>query len=88
MRPQRGVNPLRRIFLHAGDQVAVNVDDNDYAIARFASRTIADVAAKMRFVAREFYNIELGPGIPASDDTFDNACIRGLTLDLNRLAAV
>lgn len=63
------------------------MDENDYAIARFASQTIADVAAKMRVVATEIHDLRLGPAPCDEDDRLDDAFVRGVVLDLNRFAA-
>lgn len=73
--------------LRAAETAAENAADQVMAaIASFPSRTVADVAAKMRIIATEIRAVQLGPGAASAGD-IEEAFIRGAAVDLNRLAA-
>src|SRR5690348_4983109 len=89
---RRGGTALQRVDLDRlrdAQQAAEDAADQAIrAIAMFPSRTVADVAAKMRIVAAEIEGVVLGPGVSAeADESLNAAFARGVALDLNRLAA-
>ncbi|MDE2165537.1 MAG: hypothetical protein KGJ66_04275 [Alphaproteobacteria bacterium] len=80
---QGELEPLREAQEAAEDAA----DEAMFALARFPARTLADAAAKTRFVATHVFSLQLGPRVAGAGDTLHEAFVRGVALDLNRLAA-
>jgi hypothetical protein len=89
---RRGSTALQRADLDRLRQAQIEAEEAAdsalRAIAAFPSRSVADVAAKMRIVACEIEGVALGPDAKAEPGEMLNTTFaRGVALDLNRLAA-